>query len=297
MPEVQNLFRSRLAPTPSGYLHEGNAFNFLLTWLFVRKNGGVLRLRIDDYDLPRVRDEYLADIFHLLDWLGIDWDEGPQSPDDHKRNFSSIHRIDLYSNLLSDLRTSGQTYSCICSKKDLLKRACTCWEKRVAGAEAVAQRIHVPAGTEADFTDVFSGEIQVPVVDFTIWRKDNLPSYQLASLADDVHFNTSFIIRGNDLLDSTAAQIYLAKTASIPSFPNIRFAHHPLLADFNGEKLSKSAGSVAMKNHYQNRQQREEFFRRFCKWAGLRDVATSPQELLKPFKLEKIIFSAGPITQ
>ncbi|MBE7179290.1 MAG: tRNA glutamyl-Q synthetase, partial [Mucilaginibacter polytrichastri] len=129
---------SRIAPTPSGFLHEGNAFSFVLTWLLVRQSGGKLRLRIDDYDLPRVRREFIEDIFRLLDWLGLDWDEGPQSPDDHTRNFSSKRRYDLYRNLLSVFLSFELAYTCSCSKKELAKGACTCKEKK--GAVAIAIR-------------------------------------------------------------------------------------------------------------------------------------------------------------
>ncbi len=78
---------SRIAPTPSGYLHVGNGVNFVLTYLLVRKNKGHLHLRIDDYDTPRVRNEYIDNIFASLDWLGIKWDSGAKSPSDYRQNY------------------------------------------------------------------------------------------------------------------------------------------------------------------------------------------------------------------
>ncbi|MBE7178204.1 MAG: glutamate--tRNA ligase [Mucilaginibacter polytrichastri] len=267
---------SRIAPTPSGFLHRGNAFNFVLTWLLVRRSGGTLRLRIDDYDLPRVRKEYVDDVFRLLDWLQIDWDEGPKSPDDHFRNFSSAHRMELYRDLLEKLRRSGKTYYCTCSRKTQVKQACHCREQHhSAGA------IKLQAARTIRFHDIFQGEKGIHVEDFTVWRRDGLPAYQLASVADDAFFGTDFIVRGNDLPESTAAQILLAETAGMSVFSNIRFGHHPLMLDDRGGKLSKSAGSAAMKNLYQSYRQRSFFFRKFSIWLGYSVEFTSAEELLR----------------
>ncbi|MGB1694341.1 MAG: glutamate--tRNA ligase family protein, partial [bacterium] len=87
---------SRLAPTPSGYLHLGNAFSFILTWLLVRRLGGKLHLRIDDLDAPRLNQDCLEDIFIQLEWLGLDYDTGPQGPDDHLRRFSQSLKLEEY---------------------------------------------------------------------------------------------------------------------------------------------------------------------------------------------------------
>lgn len=271
---------SRIAPTPSGFLHRGNAFNFVLTWLLVRRSGGRLRLRIDDYDLPRVRKDYVEDIFRLLDWLQIDWDEGPQSPDAHFRAYSSAARTDAYRALLEKLEASGRTYFCTCTRKTRVKTACTCRERN-PGRQGASVRLHVPDTEKPGWYDIFLGENSFALADFTLWRADGLPAYQLASVADDAVFGTDFIVRGNDLRESTAAQICLAQTAGIRAFGAIRFAHHPLIADKNGEKLSKSAGSASMRAGEHDPRQREAFFYDFCRWCGWEAEAGSAQELLQ----------------
>ena len=96
---------SRIAPTPSGYLHLGNAFNFLFTWLVCKKLNGKLSLRIDDLDQARMRSEYLEDIFRTIDWLGISIDEGPSGPDDHLSNYSQVHRLALYEEAIQGIKT------------------------------------------------------------------------------------------------------------------------------------------------------------------------------------------------
>ena len=95
---------SRLAPTPSGYLHLGNAFSFILTWLLVRRLGGKLHLRIDDLDAPRLNKDCLEDIFIQLEWLGLDYDTGPQGPGDHLRHFSQSLRLEEYMSALEEIR-------------------------------------------------------------------------------------------------------------------------------------------------------------------------------------------------
>ena len=116
---------SRLAPTPSGYLHLGNAFSFILTWLLVRRLGGKLHLRIDDLDAPRLNQDCLEDIFIQLEWLGLDYDNGPQGPDDHLRRFSQSLRLEEYMSALEEIRESGMLYACSCSRKQYLSKSKT----------------------------------------------------------------------------------------------------------------------------------------------------------------------------
>jgi len=128
---------SRLAPTPSGYLHLGNAFSFILTWLLVRRLGGKLHLRIDDLDAPRLNQDCLEDIFLQLEWLGLDYDTGPQGPGDHIRHFSQSLRLEEYMSALEEIRESGMLYACSCSRKQYLPKSKngqypeTCREKKL----------------------------------------------------------------------------------------------------------------------------------------------------------------------
>ena len=104
--------KTRLAPTPSGYLHRGNLFSFALTWLLARKDGLQILLRIDDMDRARFRPEYLEDIFRSLDSLGINYDEGPSGPDDFHSRWSQMHRRELYDYALSQMRQDQLLFAC-----------------------------------------------------------------------------------------------------------------------------------------------------------------------------------------
>ncbi|HMX39723.1 MAG TPA: glutamate--tRNA ligase family protein [Saprospiraceae bacterium] len=249
--------RLRYAPTPSGYLHLGNAFNFWLSAQVARRYGGCILLRIDDLDAERKRPEYLADILDSLEWLGLEWHEGPGCsphfrqqhwPDpaarhaaflqDFEENWSQHRRTDLYAQVLGQLRQTGLLYACRKSRRDLApfggKYPPEFREQGLSLDDAdVAWRVATPP----DF----------PLPDFIVRRRDGLPAYQVASLADDLHFGITHIVRGADLLDSTAAQRWLAERLGLSAFLDIAFFHHPLLTDECGEKLSKSAGATSLR--------------------------------------------------
>ncbi|WP_201983980.1 glutamate--tRNA ligase family protein [Hymenobacter rubidus] len=233
---------SRLAPTPSGHLHLGNAVNFVLTWLLTRRAGGVLHLRIDDLDRARLRPAYLDNIFRVIDWLGIDYDHGPTSPNDFLRHYSQLLHLSDYNRVLRRLALQPG-----------LVQAST--RSRTNGTEAAvpletpgaAWRAHVPAGTEINFPDAWQGETAVPLgrlmPDFVVRKKDGVAAYQVASIVDDLRLGSTLIVRGLDLQPSTAAQLWLAGQLSETAAFNaerIRFCHHPLLTDAAGQKLSKS---------------------------------------------------------
>lgn len=242
--------RSRIAPTPSGYLHIGNAVNFLRIWLLVRTAGGSLRLRIDDADNERARPEFVNDIFSQLDWLGLSWDEGPSGPDDFVKNHSQVHRIDRYREFLRQLAATNHLFSCSCSRKQIQQQSAyglypgTCRDRRALGSCA-AIRIHVPTGS------VFTIDNEpIPLCramgDFLVWRRNGLPTYQLASLVDDLDYGTTHIVRGRDLMESTAAQLFLASRFSDSAFAQTVFVHHPLITCETGRKLSKSHRDLSL---------------------------------------------------
>lgn len=228
----------------------------------MRKSGGLLRLRIDDLDSDRVRPEYIGDIFETLDWLGLDWDAGPQNPDDFRTNFSQKLRLDAYHQLLAGLQKTGLVYACDCSRTKIHLASAnglytgTCRNRNLPlDTPNAAWRIRVPEGSVVTPNDVrwMSATDQVYRVaermgDFVIRRKDGIPAYQVASLADDLLYETNFIVRGADLLPSTAAQLYLAQLLDQKQFIKIAFYHHPLLTDAAGHKLSKSAGSASVRS-------------------------------------------------
>ena len=239
----------RLAPTPSGYLHLGNAVNFVLTWLLVRQGGGRLHLRIDDLDRARLRLPYLENIFQVIDWLGIDYDHGPSGPDDFLRHYSQLLHLPAYNSVLRRLRQQpGLLTASYRSRTDEQARAAP------FEAPGVAWRAQVPPGTTISWSDAGQQPTQVPLgalmPDFVVRKKDAVAAYQLASVVDDLRLGTTLIVRGLDLLPSTAAQLWLAAQLSETqafAVPRVRFFHHPLLTDAAGCKLSKSTQAGAQR--------------------------------------------------
>lgn len=235
----------RLAPTPSGYLHLGNGFSFVLTQRLAAAHGAKLLLRIDDIDADRKRPEYIADIFQTLDWLGISWDIGPQSPDDFEANWSQRLRLTQYHALLAALKDTGKLYACAKSRQAIAAAATDGQYPVAFRADALpldtpetAWRIHTPA--ENPLFQVMR--------DFVVRRRDGIPAYQIASLADDIDFGVTHIVRGADLLPSTQAQVFLAELLGEKAFLTINFLHHPLKTDDKGIKLSKSEGATSLQH-------------------------------------------------
>lgn len=233
---------SRLAPTPSGLLHLGNAVNFALTWLLTRQAGGTLHLRIDDLDRARLRRPYLDNIFRVIDWLGLDYDRGPSGPDDFLRHHSQLLRLPDYNRVLRRLaQQPGLLHASAASRRDATAAPAA------LDAPGVAWRAQVPVGTTITFADGWRGPVAVPLgqlmPEFVVRKKDGVAAYQLASVVDDLRLGTTLVVRGEDLLPSTAAQLWFAaqlpETAAF-SAGRIQFYHHPLLTDADGRKLSKS---------------------------------------------------------
>lgn len=247
----------RLAPTPSGFIHAGNAFNFRLTAERCRQAGGVLRLRIDDLDRQRVRPEYLQSIFDSLQALHIDWQEGPQTVAEHEATFSQTLRLPRYNELLAGLVRCNKVFACRCSRAQIAAHsrdghysgAC---EKEAIPLDTpdVTWRVQTPPESKGRFRDSdgawVEADLAVENPFFVVRRRDGLPAYHIASLADDVDYGITDIVRGEDLRRSTFSQAYLAEMLQLEAFLHIRFEHHPLLLGADGEKLSKSAGAKAL---------------------------------------------------
>lgn len=277
----------RLAPTPSGYLHQGNAFNFLLNWLYARQLGAKILLRIDDLDAARSRTEYLEDIFETLHWLGLDWDVGPKDVKDFQQNWTQELRLPNYKKQLEILVEEGFVFACDCSRKSLREAGFTgvypniCAEKQLPLTNDLPWRVHVPKGTVISIQDAKLGRIDVDLYEnlgsFVIKTRDGIPAYQLASLCDDVLLGVTHVIRGQDLLHSTAAQLYLAKILDFHTFQNIQWYHHPLITDSQNNKLSKSAGSLSLQYLRKNNFQAVDLLQAFAQWLNL----PLPQKVLK----------------
>lgn len=227
--------RSRLAPTPSGYLHLGNLANFFLIEKLTREQNGKLLLRIDDCDGTRARPEFVEHIFSTLQWLGLSYDEGPRDPADFYQNFSQTKRKAHYFARLTPLR--NKTYACECSRKEVGGvYPGTCREKKISftpGKHALRLCVDDPLLAEK-FGDVI------------LWRKDDGPAYQWVSVIDDLERNVNLIVRGEDLRDSSDLQKYIASLVAPEGFARVRFIHHPLLRDEQGQKLSKTEKSQSV---------------------------------------------------
>jgi len=254
--ETTPPLKSRIAPTPSGFLHLGNVYSFVLTWLMVKKRKGALWLRIDDLDQDRFRPEYLEDIFRVLELLGIEPDEGPSGVADFQQNHSQTHRMPLYEKLLEQLAEQQAVFTCNCSRKLVREFAFddgypeTCADKgmRLDKPNCV-WRLHTEVLAEVQYQELnqewATQRLPTKMRAFVIRKKDKLPAYQLTSLADDLQHGVNFVVRGKDLEASTQAQVYLANVLGLEEWKATCFFHHQLLKDAKGHKLSKSAGSQA----------------------------------------------------
>jgi glutamyl-tRNA synthetase len=345
--------RTRIAPTPSGFLHAGNAWSFLIAWLCARSRGGPVALRIDDLDAERFRPEYLEDVFASLEWLGLDWDEGPRDPGEFRARYGQRLRLGAYRKALEALRAapperatedaapSGDEaasiggaegpgasasarragtpilYPCACSRErarqDSARRgtpglyAGTCreagipWPRAAFPGQAAIPgegsggdlplRARVPGNAEVTLR-TFSGPLALhpgrEMGDFVVWRKDGLPAYQLASVADDELMGIDCVVRGSDLLPSTGAQAWLAERIGAERFRNAVFLHHPLLLSGEGGKLSKSAGSESLRA-WRARGGPGPLLRGFAAWLGIdpRGIA-SARDLVPAFAPERM---------
>jgi glutamyl/glutaminyl-tRNA synthetase len=245
--------KTRIAPTPSGYLHLGNALSFALTAALARKTGAKILLRIDDLDQQRVNLDYVQDIFDTLNFLNIPWDEGPRDVDDYKANWSQLHRLELYKEAMDQLADQRDVFACKCSRAQLQDGVYpgTCRNRLLPlDTPDTAWRLYtddreLPVKTLDD--GIIKARLPEAMKDFVVKKKDDFPAYQLASLIDDVHFGVDLVVRGEDLHPSTIAQHYLANVLGKPDFKNITFHHHPLIMADGDKKLSKSAGDTSIK--------------------------------------------------
>ena len=244
------MVTTRLAPTPSGYLHPGNAVNLLLSTSSSAARRPLL-LRIDDMDATRMRPEYLADIFDVLAWLGIEPDGGPSGPQEFVRDWSMEHRRARFRAVAAALLADGAAYACRCSRRDLgalppvggcpagCRWADLPWEP---GATALRLAVDLEAVEQVDGRP---WPVAPGLGDVVLWRRDDLPAYQLASVLMDEELGVDAVMRGEDLRGSTAVQRYLAPLAGAPGFLAADVRHHAMLTGPDGAKLSKSAGAQA----------------------------------------------------
>ncbi len=269
--ETLQCRRTRIAPTPSGYLHIGNAVSFVITAILAKHTGAVMRLRIDDLDRERCKEVYIDDIFFALEWLGLNLDEGPSGTSDFVQSHSQHFRIDQYLAAIDELEKRGALYPCDCSRAEFASRSglyCACKGQKVT--PRVQRLATVPDRVTITELDGHTEQVATiydpgPVV---IRQQNGLPSYQVASLCDDAIYEVDLIVRGADLLGSTAIQLHLADTLQWHSFSASRFFHHALMMN-SGTKLSKSAGSTSLKQLRNGGMTKREFFGHIAEIFGI----------------------------
>jgi len=249
--------RVRFAPSPTGYLHVGGARTALYNWLFARRHGGAFILRIEDTDADRSKPELTAAILESMEWLGLNWDEGP---------FYQSQRLERYHEMASELEKREHAYPCFCLTEELqAKRAQAEAQKRPwrydgacrnlsererqqrrSTGRPCALRFRVPATGRTSFDDQVFGHLELEnleIEDFVLLRSDGHPTYHLGVVADDLDMRISHVVRGADHLSNTPKQIlmYRALGASEP-----HFAHLPLILGPDKQRLSKRHGATSV---------------------------------------------------
>lgn len=268
-------YRGRLAPSPTGYLHLGHARTFWTAQERTRAAGGTLLLRNEDLDRARCRPEYAQAMLEDLRWFGFDWQEGPDCGGPHAP-YDQSARLELYRAAFARLRATGLLYPCLCSRRDIAEAAGaphegpsagggdeplypgTCRGEALPAAERARRaalprggynwRFRVPDGRRLAFNDNACGkqeaECGAAFGDFVVWRKDDLPSYQLAVVVDDAAMGITEVVRGADLLQSTFRQLLLYDALQL-SAPG--FHHCPLMLDAAGVRLAKRHDALSLR--------------------------------------------------
>ena len=306
----------RFAPTPSGFLHLGNARSFLLAWLWARSAGGRMIMRVEDIDLPRCKYEFREQALLDVQWLGLDWDQGPHAGDP-VGPFDQSARFELYRRALNQLIESGRAYSCVCSRKDIdeATRAPhgddgaiypgTCRGRFATFAHAAEFAGSPPAlrfafdDAPVSFRDEIQGQVSVQprqLGDFVLWRKDGLPSYQLAVACDDSAMGVTQVLRGHDLLLSTARQLALLQALGMQA-PS-HWAHVPLMLASDSRRLAKRDGDLSLKSLRERGVNPERVIGLCAFSAGLIDQLrpTGARELLAGFDLRQVARNDTAIT-
>ncbi|MDT5269766.1 MAG: glutamyl-tRNA synthetase [Acidobacteriota bacterium] len=273
-PSYRASYRGRLAPSPTGYLHLGHARTFWAAYERARGAGGVLLLRDEDLDPARSRAEFAAAMSEDLRWLGVEWQEGPDVGGPFAPYRQSARR-GLYLEAWARLVKGGHVYPCVCSRKDIARAAeaphegqagvphvhddephypGTCRPRATAATHVPDEpaglnwRFRVPEGVEIVFEDLKQGRQSFVAGrdfgDFVVWRRDDVTAYQLAVVVDDALMHITEVVRGADLLKSTARQMLLQRALG---YHTPAYFHCDLLNDERGERLAKRHESLSLR--------------------------------------------------
>ncbi len=252
--------RVRFAPSPTGYLHIGGVRTALFNWLWARKTGGAFVLRIEDTDQERSTDASRQIILDSLEWLGIDWDEGPGKGGPHGP-YTQMERLPIYKEHAARLVAGGKAFVCTCTKEELdqqreaLKKKDpkaqfvypgTCRKGPSHPGAPHVVRFMTPKEGTVRYVDKVFGEVVTPNTaqqDFVLLRSDGVPLYNFGAVVDDLTMGITLVARGRDHMVNTPPQIMLYEAFGVTP---PEFAHLPMMLAPNGEKLSKRHGAVSV---------------------------------------------------
>jgi nondiscriminating glutamyl-tRNA synthetase len=315
---IPNYMRVRFAPSPTGQLHVGNARTALFNWLLARGSAGTFILRIEDTDAERSTRESEAAILRDLRWLGLDWDEGPDSGGTHGP-YRQSERLHLYQSYAKELLSADAAYYCFCSTAQLdaerqealaaglpARYAGTCRRltheqaaERIAAGERPAIRFRVPAERDVVFTDVVRGEVRFHtdvIGDPVIVRADGHPAYNFAVVVDDALMEVTHVVRGEDHISNTPRQVLLYEALG---FVPPAFAHLALVMGPDHSPLSKRHGATSVAEFRSKGYLPEALvnYLALIGWSpsgrGNNDELLPVDELARRFALEDVGHSAG----
>ena len=291
-------YRTRFAPSPTGRTHLGHARTALLAWLRARSQAGQVIMRMEDIDLPRVREGAEEAIYQDMRWLGLDWDEGPDVGGQYGP-YRQSEREDLYLQALADLREEGRLFACSCTRRELQEASAphggigrrypgTCHDgvRHPDRASSLRFRMVDPS---PGFEDQLSGHVEPGVAtdDFVVRRSDGLFAYQLAVVVDDAAMGMTEVIRADDLLHSTPLQLALFEALGVEP---PRYLHIPLVMGEDGTRLSKRHGSTSIAEYRDAGWSSERVVATLARSLGIDDAGEeiSPKDLIPRFELSKV---------
>lgn len=293
---------TRLAPSPTGALHLGNARTFLATWLLARQKGFRIILRVEDLDGPRIKPQFTQQALDDLVWLGIDWDQGP---------VIQSERAQLYHHVTKQLLETRQAYPCVCTRKEVEQASSaphsedgstiypgTCRDRFESVEHAYqttgkrpAIRFKVPP-VRFQFRDQFAGvrtfDLQQQIGDFVIAKPDGFAAYQLAVVVDDAEFGVNLVIRGDDLIDSVPRQVLVYQALKwdtrVPTY-----YHIPLVVGPDGRRLAKRHGDSRVSFYRQSGVSADRIRALLARWLGIEsEDFISIEECLTRFDLNRV---------
>ncbi len=245
------MIKTRFAPSPTGFLHIGGARTALFSWAYTKKNNGKFILRIEDTDIDRSTQESVDSIIQAMNWLGLDYDEGP---------YYQTKRMERYQQVIEQLLSSGKAYYCYCSKEELdemreeqkrhgqkprYDRRCLHNPIIKEGVKPVV-RFKNPESGNVSWNDLVKGQIEISndeLDDLIIARSNGTPTYNLCVVVDDLDMQITHVIRGDDHVNNTPRQINILKALGAP-IP--LYAHTPMILREDGNKMSKRTDAVSV---------------------------------------------------